>query len=250
MSDAAIRPARASRRTLVVTAAPAERDAVLHGHHPAIGMVDGIEVHRALTGAGMLDVIAGGVGPIAAAVSTSCVLRHGYDLVISAGIAGGFPGVPLESLVVAAAVVHADLGADGPDGPDGFQSMADLGWGAVRHELDRTLVDEVAGLTGARCGAILTVSTVTGTSERAEQLRRRTPDAVAEAMEGAGVHRAASQLNVPFLELRSISNRVGPRERDGWRMTEALTCLSGAFGALLAQPLPSSPSWRDEIGLP
>jgi futalosine hydrolase len=227
-------------RILVVTAAAAERDAVVAGRSAAIGMVDGIEVHRSVTGAGMVDSIAGGVGVAAAAVATCCALRHGYDLVLSAGIAGGFPAAPACSVVVAHAVVHADLGTQTPAG---FTSMAALGWGPVRFELDQHLSHELAQRTGGVLGSILTVSSITGTQPRADELRSEHPDAVAEAMEGVGVYRAATMAGVAFGEIRTISNRVGPRNRDDWRVGDALSALTVAFDQLLADPLPAN-AWK------
>jgi futalosine hydrolase len=221
-------------RLLVVTAASAEREAVLAGRSPAIGMVDGIEVHRAITPAGLLDVVSSGIGAVRAAVATSSALRNGYDLVISAGVAGGFPAAEIAGVVAASAVVHADLGAETADG---FASMADLGWGPIRFDLDDALTAEVAHRTHAMVGAILTVSTVTGSQARADQLRTAHPDAVAEAMEGVGVYQAAVQVGVPFAEVRTVSNRVGPRDRDAWRITDALAALTRAFDAALASPL-------------
>jgi futalosine hydrolase len=217
-----------------VTAAVAERDAVLAGRRPAIGMVDGIEVHRATTPAGLIDVITAGVGPVAACVATGCALRSGYDLVISAGIAGGFPAAEIETVVIADSVVHADLGAETADG---FSSMAELGWGPIRFELDDTLCAELARRTNGIRGSVLSVSTVTGTQARADELHTAFPDAVAEAMEGIGAYAAAAQAGVPFAEIRTISNRVGPRRREEWRIAEALTALSDAFDAALTEPL-------------
>jgi futalosine hydrolase len=221
-------------RILIVTAAAAERDAVVAGREPAIGMIEGIEVHRCLVPAGMIDVIAGGVGVAAASVAACCALRRGYDLVISAGIAGGFPAAEPCSVAVAHAVVHADLGAETVNG---FNSMAELGWGPVRFELDDRLVRDLAHRTSGTLGSILTVSTVSGSQARADELRAAHPDAVAEAMEGVGVYRAAERMAVPFAELRTISNRVGPRNTEDWQIAEALTALTTAFDAVLAEPL-------------
>jgi futalosine hydrolase len=221
-------------RLLIVTAAAAERDAVVAGRFPAIGMVDGLEVHRCMTAAGLVDVVAGGIGPVAATVATCCALRNGYDLVLAAGVAGGFPAVEVGGVAVADTVVHGDLGAETPDG---FTSMADLGWGPVRFEVEQPLAYEVARRCGGVLGAVLTVSTVTGSQARAEELHAAHPDAIAEAMEGIGVYLAATRAGVPFAELRTISNRVGPRNRDDWRIRDALAALTGAFDALLAAPL-------------
>ncbi|MFD6424221.1 futalosine hydrolase [Streptomyces sp. NPDC060198] len=217
-------------RVLVVTAVPAERDAVTRasGEAPEVRTVPGAELHRT----GPLDVLAGGVGPAAAAAATAFALASGpYDLVVSAGIGGGFaPAAPVGSLVVASGIVAADLGADTPEG---FVPVTGLGFGKVLHVPPRSLVREAADATGAATGTVLTVSTVTGSAERAAALTAAHPGALAEAMEGFGVAEAAGSLGLPVLEIRAVSNPVGPRDRDAWRIGDALAALTGAFGKLI-----------------
>ncbi|GLI04747.1 Futalosine hydrolase [Paenibacillus tyrfis] len=211
-------------RVLVIAAVPAERDAVLRG----------------LRGDGRFDVVAGGVGPAAAAASAAKALAAAeYGLVVSAGIGGGFPGrAEVGSLVVADAIVAADLGAETPEG---FRSVDELGFGSSRIAVDASLA---AGLTEALqraglpalTGPVLTVSTVTGTAATASELAARVPGAAAEAMEGFGVAVAARDRGIPALELRAISNAVGPRDREAWRIKEALDALEAA-GAILLEVL-------------
>ncbi|MFF4908381.1 futalosine hydrolase [Streptomyces sp. NPDC001260] len=208
-----------SVRVLVATAVPAERDAVA----------------RAFTG-DAVTVIAAGVGPAVAAASTATALTTAalegapYGLVVSAGIAGGFPPeAPVGSLVVADEITVADLGAETADG---FVPVTELGFGTVTHRPPETLVRDIVSATGARPGAVLTVSTVTGTAERAAELRARHPRALAEAMEGFGVAEAAAAHHVPVLEIRAVSNPVGPRDRAAWRIGDALAALTTAFGKL------------------
>ncbi|WP_036643801.1 futalosine hydrolase, partial [Paenibacillus sp. oral taxon 786] len=81
-------------------------------------------------------------------------------------------------------------------------------------------------------GPILTLSTVTGTAETARRLAQRYPGAGAEAMEGFGVAEAARQFGVPVLELRAISNAVGPRQRELWKIGDALQALEQACAKL------------------
>lgn len=209
-------------RVLVATAVPAERDAVAQ----AFGRTD----------CGPYDVVAVGVGPAASAASTATALTTAalrgtpYGLVVSAGIAGGFqPQAPVGSLVVADEITVADLGAETPEG---FVPVTGLGFGTVTHRPPETLVRDVTTVTGARPGAVLTVSTVTGSAERAAELLARHPGALAEAMEGFGVAEAAAAHGVPVLEIRAVSNPVGPRDRAAWRIGEALTALTEAFGKL------------------
>lgn len=110
--------------------------------------------------------------------------------------------------------------------------MTELGFGTVTHRPPEALVRDAVAATGARRGAVLTVSTVTGTAARAAALRERHPTALAEAMEGFGVAEAAALHGVPVLEVRAVSNPVGPRDRAAWRIPDALAALTDAFGKL------------------
>ncbi|MDI1453156.1 futalosine hydrolase [Streptomyces sp. ATE26] len=232
-----------SARFLVATAVPAERDAVA-------GAFPGGTTAVPLPGAALVrvpggyDLLAAGVGPALAAASTAAALTAAalagtpYDLVVSAGIGGGFlPAAPLGSLVVADAITVADLGAETADG---FLPVTELGFGTITHRPPESLVRAVAQATGARVGTVLTVSTVTGTAGRAAELRERHPRALAEGMEGFGVAEAAAAHGVPVLEIRAVSNPVGPRDRAAWRIGEALAALTEGFGKLP----PALESWN------
>ncbi|MER7347661.1 futalosine hydrolase [Streptomyces aurantiacus] len=210
-------------RVLIATAVPAERDAVASGLSAARG-----------AGQEAVDLLVAGVGPAAAAAATAHALATAaaagtpYDLVVSAGIGGGFqPAAPVGSLVVADAITVADLGAETPDG---FLPVTELGFGRVTHEPPPALAGALAAATGAAAGTVLTVSTVTGSAERAAALLDRHPRALAEAMEGFGVAEAAAPRGLPVLEVRAVSNPVGPRDRAAWRIGDALAALTEAFG--------------------
>ncbi|MGW2701044.1 futalosine hydrolase [Streptomyces sp. NPDC001340] len=229
-----------SVRVLVATAVPAERDAVARAFPEAGAQVRLPGVCLVRTGAGY-DLLAGGVGPALAAASTATALTaaaldgNPYGLVVSAGIGGGFPPeAPVGSLVVADAITVADLGAETADG---FVPVTELGFGTVTHRPPPSLVRAVSEATGARPGTVLTVSTVTGTAARAAELRARHPRALAEGMEGFGVAEAAAAHGVAVLEIRAVSNPVGPRERAAWRIGDALAALTEGFGKL-------APAWE------
>ncbi|QRG68458.1 futalosine hydrolase [Brevibacillus choshinensis] len=210
-----------AQRILVVTSVEPEREAVLRG----IGDDDRFTVRI------------GGVGPIAAAASTARILavEESFDLVVCAGISGGFVGqAEVGSLVVASEIVCADLGAETAEG---FSSLDELGFGSASVPVDQRMVDRVtdafmkAGLP-ARKGPVLTLSTVTGTAETALELSRRMPGAAAEAMEGYGVAVAAQDAGVPVLEIRAVSNAIGPRDKSAWRIKDALAALEAASSVL------------------
>jgi futalosine hydrolase len=50
--------------------------------------------------------------------------------------------------------------------------------------------------------------------------------AAIESMEGAALHYVALLQNVPFLQLRSLSNFVGERDKTKWKMAEAIASLN------------------------
>ncbi len=211
-------------RLLVVTAVPAEREAVLAG----IGERS-VLPHPLDPDAAEVTVVAVGVGPAQAAAGTARQLAYAraegapYRAVLCAGVAGALPGrAAIGELVVATASVAADLGAESPDG---FLSVADLGFGSTVLPADPALFPA----PGARTGTVLTVSTATGTAARAEELADRHPDALAEAMEGFGAATAAHAEGVPYAEIRAISNLVGPRDTSAWRLSTAFAALTSAF---------------------
>lgn len=208
-------------RVLIMAAVSVEKEAIMRGLH----------------GDSRFDVMVAGVGPAAAAASTAKALSAAkYGLVVSAGIGGGFPGkAEVGSLVVANEIVAADLGVETPDG---FRSLDELGFGATRVGVDANLVTRLmealstAGLQ-VNSGPVLTVSTATGTAETAFKLAERVPGASAEGMEGYGVAIAAHDHGVPTIEIRAISNPVGPRDRDSWRIGQALGALEAASTVLV-----------------
>lgn len=218
-------------KILVMTAVSAERDAVLRG----------------LSGGNdRFDVKLAGVGPVAAAVNATAALMEtggaDYSLVISAGIAGGFAGrADIGDVVVSSAIVAGDIGVETPDG---FSSVDELGFGTSSVGVNAELAERVAAMLGGNGGLrvvrgpIVTVSTATGTAATEARHAARIAGVAAEGMEGYGVAAAAEASGVPALEIRAISNRVGPRDRDAWRIGDALRSLEAAF-ATLSEGLPS-----------
>ncbi|MFK0209782.1 futalosine hydrolase [Streptomyces sp. NPDC090298] len=228
-------------RILIVTAVAAEADSVSAGlglgGPVLLPLPGGLTMRRHQD---RVDVLVGGVGPAAVAAATGTALAHGaltgapYGLVVSAGIAGGFqPAAPVGSVVVSSAIVAADLGAETPDG---YLAVEELGFGRSVHPVPEALTGRVTAALGAgppyALAPVLTVSTVTGTARRAAELAERHPTAAAEAMEGFGVAEAAAAHGVPVVEIRAVSNAVGPRDRAAWRIGEALGALRHTFELL------------------
>lgn len=56
-----------------------------------------------------------------------------------------------------------------------------------------------------------------------------------ESMEGAALHFSALQENIPFLQLRAISNYIGERNKKKWEMKLAITHLNKVLQAVVEE---------------
>ena len=68
-----------------------------------------------------------------------------------------------------------------------------------------------------RKGPFVTVSTITATDERAKSLFDRYAPCM-EQMEGAAAAHIALLYDIPFVEIRSVSNMVGKRDKNTWNL--------------------------------
>jgi futalosine hydrolase len=181
------------------------------------------------------DLIVAGIGPASAAAATATALALGsYDVCLSLGICGAYRGTAdIGDTVVATGLVAADLGADSPEG---FLGTGALGWAEDVSTVDPALLKAVVDRLGdVVTGPVLTVSTVTGTRARADELGLR-HGGVAEAMEGWGVLTAALRHAVPVLEVRTVSNLVEDRDTSTWDIRAALAALTRVGTQLLDKP--------------
>jgi len=185
-------------------------------------------------------VVVSGVGPVAAALATQRALTQApARLVISAGIGGAYPGSGVHpgDLAVSSVMIQADLGAWDAGT---FRPLGELGLSVRPDEPQDALFPAWGGAqaaavrAGAALGPALTLSSVTGSLEQALALTARYPGALCEGMEGAGVAHAALLRGVPAVEVRGISNPVGPRDRSAWRIPEALAATRRGVEAALA----------------
>jgi futalosine hydrolase len=48
-------------------------------------------------------------------------------------------------------------------------------------------------------------------------------------MEGACLHYVGRTANIPFLQIRAISNYVGERDKSKWQIKEAIAALNQAL---------------------
>lgn len=158
-----------------------------------------------------------------------------YDFVIQAGIAGSFsPALAPGKTVLVRQDRFGDLGMEekeqfktiyeeGFDGADDFPFTGGWLW-------NPNPLLENAGLLTVNA---VTVNKITDNPLQKKQLLEKfTPQS--ESMEGAALHYVCLQENIPFLQLRSISNYVGDRDRSNWKLKEALINLNLELGKLVA----------------
>ena len=184
-------------------------------------------------------VVVSGIGAVNAALATqAAILEATPRLILSAGIGGAYPwgAATVGDVVVSSELIYAGLGAE--DG-ERLLNLEELGFPLletpkrVYNVLKAAPCAQVfAQHTAAHLGVILTLETVTGSPRSLERLRIVHPDALCEAMEGAGVAHAAALHGILTLEIRGISNMVlDRRDRDSWRIGAALTALHTALEA-------------------
>lgn len=182
-----------------------------------------------------------GVGPVAAALRAGELLeRHPAAVgIVNLGICGSFdPRAALGSVCVASAEVWPEYGVhctDGAEEPFGFQMLQDFPLCPVnRLTLDPSAAACAMGLRlpeGWPRGASLTVAGVSGDPQRAALLLAR-HDAATENMEGFGLALAAHRKGIAFLEVRTVSNPVGVRDKARWNFRLALDALESVLPTL------------------
>ncbi|NHZ46329.1 futalosine hydrolase, partial [Nitratidesulfovibrio liaohensis] len=154
--------------------------------------------------------------------------------VLNLGVAGTFDVLraPLGSAVLASAEVWPEYGLAGDDGvdPQGIAfPQAEGPAGPVWDRIDlapEVLLEQwhLAMPVGARSGVALTVAGVSGTPARAQAMcRRHSP--LMENMEGFSLALACLRHNLPFAEVRTMSNIVGSRAAEDWALEGALDAL-------------------------
>jgi futalosine hydrolase len=175
------------------------------------------------------DILIAGIGSLATAYQLSRRIHQKRpDYIIQAGIGGSFSrNFPPGRVVLVGQEIMGDLGVE-ESGV--FRDLFDMG---LRQEdghatNSRWLVNphlenwENEGLAIVRG---VTVNEISTRASRIEQLQQNYGVTV-ESMEGAAFHYVCLQEGIPFLQMRSISNYVGVRDKGEWKMKEAIGALN------------------------
>jgi futalosine hydrolase len=180
------------------------------------------------------DIWITGVG-ILQATALLCRKFRGQrpDLVIQAGVGGGFHPLknPIGSCVTIGSEVQGDMGV--MERHNSWKTLEDMGL------LDPDAFPFQAGILQNPHSSLLsipglpvvkgvTVNRVSTEPDIISMLAHR-HQADVESMEGAAFHYTCLMENIPFLQLRGISNLVGDRDKSRWQMAAALEAVRDAL---------------------
>jgi futalosine hydrolase len=80
----------------------------------------------------------------------------------------------------------------------------------------------------------ITINEVTTNSSRIKCLQEKYQASI-ESMEGAALHFVCLQENIPFIQLRAVSNYIGERDKRNWQMQKAILSLNEQLITLLGK---------------
>lgn len=169
-----------------------------------------------------IDVLITGVGMVATAAWCSRALSQAsYDLALNLGVCGTFDAfIDLGTVVHVTSDRLAELGAE--DG-DRFLTLEDLELSGESEfvNLDPPSNPELDALPAV---SGITVNTVHGNARTIATVTERFNPQV-ESMEGAAFMSACLIHKVQFAQVRAVSNLVEPRNRDAWKLADAIRNL-------------------------
>jgi len=164
-----------------------------------------------------------GVGmAVTAYALTKELMQNNYDLVINAGIAGSFfRGIKVGEVVMVQNELFAELGAEDDNDFIKFSEMNLPGPYAFKN----AKVLSGAYYTSLKKVKAATVNKVHGSEENISAFLKL-HDVELESMEGASVAMVCEAEQIPYIQIRSISNYVTKRNRDAWDIPNAIKNLN------------------------
>jgi futalosine hydrolase len=179
-----------------------------------------LQVHLAHFGIGKVNTAAG----LALAIEQLKPIS-----VIQFGIGGAYVNSFASIGVVMAAThdIHIDSGVRTAEG---WHGMAQVGFPLLTKDnqtyhnifpTDKALTQLFVDALGLPTGIFATSETITGTFDESTTLQEQF-DVSIESMEGAAATQVCLAMNIPFAEIRSVSNIVGERDKRNWDIGKAV----------------------------
>jgi futalosine hydrolase len=170
-----------------------------------------------------------GIGMLAAGFAlTKLAMEDKPDLIIQMGIAGSFdPDLALGSVVVIDEETIGDLGVE-EEGK--WKDLFDLKLEkSSYHPFEKRKLPNhwltKYNLLGLKEVNGITVNEISTNPERIQKLIKKYNPGI-ESMEGAALHYIARETNIPFIQIRAISNYIGERNKANWELKLAIDNLN------------------------
>lgn len=195
------------------------------------------EIEPFTTANSQVDVLITGVGtPSTIYHLQKRIQQVDYDCIIQAGIAGSFNNeIELGKVVVVQQDCFADLGIEEKGI---YTPIFNTGF-ADKHEFpftDGWLLNPNETLSKIKLPKVkaITVNKISDNELQKQQFISNFNAAI-ESMEGAALHYVCLQEKIPFLQIRSISNLVGERDKTKWKIKQAVQNLNHELAILINQ---------------
>jgi futalosine hydrolase len=183
------------------------------------------------------DVVVSGVGMVNTAYQLGkSFAKKQYHTALNVGIAGSYDRRILRGEVVEIiSEQYGDLGVEELDGSFTDVFEMDLVDGTKKPFVKGKLLN-IKPLSYKNLKQVkgLTVNKVHGNRESIELTYKKYKPEV-ETMESAAFFQACLTEGVPFVAIRAISNYVEPRNKDNWKMKEAIENLNNVMIELFEQ---------------
>ena len=182
------------------------------------------------------ETLVTGVGLLATSLSLyKRIQQNKPSLVIQVGIAGAFND---ELLMGDAVVVASDaIGDMGVMENGTFKTVFEMGLANPDQFPYKggKLINPHAALiqqTGLKTVHAISINEISTDSDRIRFYKQQL-GAEIESMEGAALHSVCLENNIPFIQIRGISNQVGERDKSKWMIPEAIGSVNNAVKHLI-----------------
>ncbi|MDE2998931.1 MAG: futalosine hydrolase [Gemmatimonadota bacterium] len=235
---------------LVLTATAFEQEVLRRTiPHPTTRTFAHRERTEGKLGTRRVALIETGIGAVNTAQALTAALEtERPDFVLQVGVGGAYAGSQLNVGDLAVATEEND-GELGILAPDGWLSADRIGIPVLSRNLnhyntfplDAVLARRAATMIlnvrpdatpAVRSGPFVTVQQCSGLAVRGNELAARF-NAICENMEGAAAAHVCALYDVPFIELRGISNLVEDRDTAAWKLPLASGNAQGAARVLI-----------------
>lgn len=191
---------------------------------------------KGLSSSTEIIVVITGIGSVNATyLLTTAITNQKPGMVIQAGLAGSFNYNeigPAKTVLVK----YDAFGDLGMEEKGTFTTVFDAGFAGKNHFpfTDGWLINPHSLLNNSALPVVksVTINKVSDSNIQKEQLIK-TFSPQTETMEGAALHYVCLQQQIPFLQIRSISNEVGERDKSKWQIKQAVENLNTELIKLL-----------------